>query len=826
MNRTLKLPLMLVLALGCTSAMALRVGQIRVKSALDAPFLADIPLTADYPGEASHVSVGLASAAAFKRAGLDRSQIKAHLKFKVVTNAKGQRVIRVTSSEPVHATYLDFLIKISWSKGSMLREFTALLDPQGMASNQPAPASTASSGGAANPSPRAQQGAAGSSATSTSTSATSGAGNGMYGPVRAGETLGEIAEQARLQGVTLNQMLIALYKANPAAFYRKNINALKRGAVLRIPSRDQATADSVAAAVAAVRRQNIDWQGNAAGSPTMVAHAGGRPGTGTNASGGRQNGDHLSLVPPKSGGDGHAQPGVAGGTGNTSVSGLRQDLARAKESLSNAKRENADLQSQVSSLKSINDKNSKLLSLKSAQVAELQQKLAQARKANASTSAPVSPAAAATSVATAAPAPIASATAGSSAKLAAATSASAVPAAAASATAAAATPSAAGAGKAPQHTTPAQTRVATHRLAPATPWFMQQWAWLVGAALAIVLLLLAWAGLRRKAAGAADGKPSLADQFGDSPFGPGAAAVDADEPMDADQSELLAQLAEHPDDVSLHLELVSLYYARSDVEHFEGAAEAMYPHVGDPEQPEWLDVVAMGRELAPEHPLFADHGDQEDDVPLHDTAAGDEEAPAEFDLGGYVSEHDSEDIDEDIADDAAPPRHADEQAESSGYSFDFDLTPQRGTATSSGEEQPQTPSVDEQPQAPTEDEYDALPPLPEDEADQPILGDEPQEQDDVLLPSPDAPAESTDEDIVETDAGGDEDDEDDDENDRAPVEAAAPASDDPVDTKLDLARAYIDMGDPDGARAMLDEVMAEGSQMQKDTASRLLDEMD
>ena len=48
-------------------------------------------------------------------------------------------------------------------------------------------------------------------------------------------------------------------------------------------------------------------------------------------------------------------------------------------------------------------------------------------------------------------------------------------------------------------------------------------------------------------------------------------------------------------------------------------------------------------------------------------------------------------------------------------------------------------------------------------------------------------------------------------------------SDDPVDTKLDLARAYLDMGDADGARAMLGEVLKEGSQMQRDTARRLLD---
>ncbi len=801
MNRTLKLPLLVALALGSTSAMALGLGQIRVKSALDQPLLADIPLTADYPGEASHVRVALASAADFKRAGLDRSQIKAHLNFKVITNGKGQRVIRVTSTQPVHATYLDFLLKVSWPKGSMLREFTALLDPQGMAGSQPTPAPTGEPGAGA----AAQGSAAAASAESprtgssaaTSGAAASSARNGEYGPVRSGETLSEIARKAQLQGVTLNQMLMALYKANPGAFYRHNINALKRGAVLRIPSRDQATADSVAAALAAVRRQETDWRNSAAGSPTMVAHAGGRAGSGKAAHGGSANGDHLSLVPPQQGGGGHAQPGVAGGSGNTSVAGLQQNLARTRESLSNAQQENADLHSRVSSLKSINDKNSKLLSLKSAQIAELQQKLAQARKAagmragsaaSAASPAAVSPVATG-STATAAAASTAAMANSSNAMLAASGSSSAgAPATALSASAAptaSRSPASQPASQAPAHRAPERPVV------QANPWFVRPWSWLAGAVVVIGLLLLAWASSRRKRAEQAQGKPSLADQFGDSPFGSASAVMDGDEAMDVDQRELLAHLAEHPDDVGLHLELVSLYYARSDVEHFEGAAEAMYAHVADPDQPEWQDVIAMGRELTPEHPLFAGEAAQ-----VATPVAGEVDASADnaFDPGDYVSENDAEDIDEDVADDAVSPPHADEETDTTGYSFDFDLTPHHESAA---------PEGGEVPQAPSEDEYDALPPIPEDEG---------LEYDGGILPDlHEKPAQGggAQTDVAYELSSGE----------------AAPLSDDPVDTKLDLARAYIDMGDPEGARAMLDEVMAEGTQMQKDMAGRLLEEV-
>jgi len=46
-----------------------------------------------------------------------------------------------------------------------------------------------------------------------------------------------------------------------------------------------------------------------------------------------------------------------------------------------------------------------------------------------------------------------------------------------------------------------------------------------------------------------------------------------------------------------------------------------------------------------------------------------------------------------------------------------------------------------------------------------------------------------------------------------------------VGTKLDLARAYMDMGDPEGARNILEEVMTEGSLAQKQEAQRLLESL-
>ena len=81
----------------------------------------------------------------------------------------------------------------------------------------------------------------------------------QYGPVRSGETLSAIAENVLHDGVTMNQMMIALFKANPQAF-GNNINRLLAGAVLRIPDGDELRRQTPAVATAEVVRQTKAWQ--------------------------------------------------------------------------------------------------------------------------------------------------------------------------------------------------------------------------------------------------------------------------------------------------------------------------------------------------------------------------------------------------------------------------------------------------------------------------------------------------------------------------------------------------------------------------------------
>src|SRR6185503_6257209 len=135
---------------------------------------------------------------------------------------------------------------------------------------------------------------------------------------------------------------------------------------------------AVAAAAAEVRRQNGDWRsGTVSSSPVSVADAGTRATTSSSPSGAAASaGDHLALVPAKQGGK--AAPTASG---SDKSNALRQDLLRNQEAMANLQQQGEDLKSRLKDLNDINSKNERLLALKDNEIAELQQKLAAARKA-------------------------------------------------------------------------------------------------------------------------------------------------------------------------------------------------------------------------------------------------------------------------------------------------------------------------------------------------------------------------------------------------------------------------------------------------------------
>ena len=808
------------------SALALGLGQIKVESALNQPLKAEIPVVSASPDELRGLTVSLASSEDFQRAGISRERLQANLKFQVEKRG-GQTVIVVTSDKPVNDPALDLLLELNWSNGKLLREFSILLDPPGMpaagVSRATAVTAPASEKKPVSARPtgktRAATTAAGSGTASTMASSAGSAAAGIAAgssyTVRSGDNIWSIAQRSTRSAGEINRMMVAIQRANPDAFFKDNINALKKGAVLRIPDRSEMAEISASDARGEVQRQNQLWSNPEAASPSMMA--GNAPSSGNASRAGGSAGSRLELVPPRNGSstDG-GRSGVAGGTGSAAVAGLKQELARAKEALASEQQRSEDMSARVKDLEGIRDKNQRLLELKNAQIAELQAALDKAKAATpasagtapalrqdifepataagaATAAVPASAAAAeAASVAPAGSAAVAVAgTAGTAAS--AATSPAVTPAASVeAATAATVAQPAETTAASPQQEQPVESgHTATAGGEEAQPWYMQTWAWLVGGLVVVVLLLL---GLRSRRGKSADTRSerlsdALAGGEAEHPEGLGEDAED--------EYALLEEIEQHPDELSLHLELASLYYAHRNEAKFEGAAEAMYAHVDDPTQPEWQQVRAMGEELCPDHPLFAElHTDG-------DSVTQDQVAHDESSLANLVDE------DQEHGKDGQP-----DHGKAGGYNFDFDLTPSdrernggdgdaATRAAGSEAEDEDLLSLSTLADPDSGDEFDV---------DQ-VLADARGDDSDTDATDADATAEEPDDDFVAADdeSGSGRDDEE--------------FSSDPVDTKLDLARAYQDMGDDEGARAMLEEVLNEGNEAQKDAARKLLDDL-
>jgi pilus assembly protein FimV len=445
-----------LLAAPALPAFALQLGEIQVKSALNQPLVASIPLHPKNLTELDGLTVGLAAATDFQRAGLPLTPTDQTLRFHVVTDNNGQKLVLVTSSQPITDPYLDFLVQVNTREGRQVREFVVLLNPVIAA---PAPAvqaaPVASAPAAATPAaqpaelppptqfpqpqvkrepapqpqikpqpapqpqvkrepaPQPQvkpQPAAPQPATPPPQSAAPAGSHPQTGEpinVQRGDTLYHLAQQA-IQGtdVNVNQMMLAMQAANPNAFFNDNIDNLKAGAILRIPTRDQIDRHSVATAAAEVRRQYAAWrtvkphpatvvEGAAAQAAANAApQAGSAPATS----------DHLTLAPPtgQAGGTSN-RPGVAGGTGHATVAGLKQQLQADRDALISLNQSNTDLGSRIQSLENIQTKTSQLLQLKDATIAELQRKLAAVQTGHAGTAGAVQ-AKSAASAATHAPA--------------------------------------------------------------------------------------------------------------------------------------------------------------------------------------------------------------------------------------------------------------------------------------------------------------------------------------------------------------------------------------------------------------------------------------
>jgi pilus assembly protein FimV len=244
-----------------SAAYAAGLGKLTVLSALGQPLRAEIELTAVSNEEASGLVAKLAPADAFKLANIEFNPALLSLRF-AVEQRNGRQYIKITSSQPVNEPFVDMLLELTWNSGRLVREYTFLLDPaelratqpaqvaapasqpvrQPAPSSQPAPASQparqASQPAPAAPQPQAAQPARPKVERQEGATAPAAAAPASQYKVKSGDTLGRIAAQLKPVDISLDMMLVALYRANPDSFIGNNMNRLKSGQILSVPDSD------------------------------------------------------------------------------------------------------------------------------------------------------------------------------------------------------------------------------------------------------------------------------------------------------------------------------------------------------------------------------------------------------------------------------------------------------------------------------------------------------------------------------------------------------------------------------------------------------------
>ena len=800
-----------------SQSFALGLGDIRLNSALNQPLDAEVELLSPTPKELNELRVTLAPPEAYRKAGLERVHFHTRMRFSVEKRPDGSAVVRITTRDPVREPFLDFLLEASWSAGQVIREYTVLVDPPVL---MPAPAPATQAATTTAPAPRTEPRRAAAPQPAVRAPRMT-ARAGEYGPTRRNDTLWRVAEQVRPDGgVTMEQTMLALLEANPEAFSHGNINYLKAGYVLRIPSREEMTAISQAEARREVSRQNRLWREGRA-SATQAARSGtierkpAATGGGAAAVAPEAPADaQLKLVAP----DKAASASAGAGTGGeAALDDVRSELAVAVEAVQAQQQQNQELSDRLAQLEAQIAQLHRLIQLKDQELARLQGGVAgQAPVPAGETPAGTAPAEAVPETAAESPAvapePETPATA---------------------ARAPEAQPGSVPPSMEEEIVEETSAQVADEGLVAK---FMNNPLWQAGAALVVVLIgLFAWLGGRRRrmegtdfqesilAGGEAPRTPAPATPAPATAAAAGAAAVagaaeqagapaettadqgkqetpsdstlftdfsvsdmgaiqneaEADPIAEADvylaygrfqQAEELIKSAieAEPERIELRGKLLEIYHAARNVPAFDAEAEALAARLAGAEDPVWDHVMEMGRELNPGNPLYGGEGAEAAATP----EAPEAEPEASTEATDALEMLEGLEVPGSAGEEAAP-------AEEEDNSLEFSL---EGLESFGGESE----SPESEAAAPADEGLD----FQMDES-----------------PTEDLVSSATEE--IEEALGGE----------------GSLATSDEVATKLDLARAYVEMGDPEGARSILSEVLDEGNEDQRKEAQALLDQL-
>lgn len=803
MRKTIR-TLVSVGALMPTVAFALGLGQLRVESALNQPLDARIDLLAVQPEELPDIRVQLASAEAYAQAGLDRPFALTSVRFQIKEGKGGRYFVEMSTRNPVREPALNLLLEVRWSRGRLQRQFPILLDPPSLFFRPTSTPTIDRPGASAAP---------GREPTRPSTPTPSRDTRAVPSEyqVRRGDTLGQIARRVKPDsGMSDYQMMIALQRRNPGAFINGNVNLLRSGVTLQVPSADEIRQQSAGAAREEFNRQVRAWKGQSTQSASAAPIRAPRPSGSTSSV---LDDDPLAPLDELDSGEDRVvvsdeRPQVAPSLGGAETERMVQEALAAQRKEFEAKLNAKDVENNELREK-IEAQSDQLVAL-SEQIDKLREAVLAGRPEGGSAPALVQPAVAPTPV------------------------------------------------KGAESTASGEDQ--------------NMLFWGGGGALFLLLLLLGgWLFMRRRneeeqgaeiqiddaavaAAGSAAPLRPAELAGGDTVVMPPAAPTQAvaltPEPAAGEERAAIEEadaliayglynqaadfikekLKATPDDHQLRVKLLEVYQAGGNRQAFESEAQQLYNQIGNSDPVTWERAAVMGRVVAPDNPLFgASEAAAADEDDIGDVGAS---SVSEVDMSEFADlEFESVDLEElgiqpsgDSALDVSVSS-GDKPGIDTEVSVESDLRQGQpdddfltaglpdldvdhiAAPSESSEGISQVSGLDRDLQELENIELGA-PPAAGDAGSPAALESEPMEtvlEDFLASEAPRFGAQGAA--AFETAAGDEEISIDD---------------SDEIATKLDLARAFMDMGDPDGAKATLEEVLEEGNDTQKQEARDLL----
>ena len=376
--------------------LAFTLGDISLESALNEPLLANIQLLELDGLNEAQILVNLGSEADFQRVGVDPLPLLNELEFDVIVLSATEGVVRITSPEAIVEPYLNFVLNVRWPSGRVIREYTVLLDLPTFSSNaipNPAPApaiSRPTPAPQAEPAPRNAEPVVSTPAAQAAQSPQevepapapvavpipeAQTGRAMETVViQTGDSLWNIALATRPgNDVSVQQMMLAIQRANSNsdAFIANNINGIRAGRVLRIPTRQEINAISQDQAISQVAVQNQQFNNNA--QPLAVNNSQ-SPAQATSR-------DELSIIAGSNADD--AERTQISGL-NETIRNLENELALSNENLDRAQIENEELRSRLGDLEEEIGILENTIAIENQRMAELQAELAARQESEAS----------------------------------------------------------------------------------------------------------------------------------------------------------------------------------------------------------------------------------------------------------------------------------------------------------------------------------------------------------------------------------------------------------------------------------------------------------